>query len=96
MKPLTLLLVAGAFVAGVSLGSTAPLVKAGSGLAEMFADAAPMQAKAIRITAIGETLHDSFQPADFRWSAHGAAARALICAPNDQFAHDALPEIQHL
>jgi len=96
MKPLTLMLVACAFLAGIAVGLTAPMARAGKGLADIIIDAGPMTARAVRITATGELPRDSFLPAEFRWSTHSATNSLSFCGPKNQIEHTNLPTIQHL
>jgi len=96
MKPMTLLLVACAFVAGLSVGVSAPFAKAGKGLASILIDTSPMTVRSTRITVTGDAPRDSFLPADFRWSAHSANPGRMICAPKDQLGRVNNPAIQHL
>ena len=96
MKPMTMLLVAGGFVAGLCLGMSGPLAKAGNGLTRIWTEAAPPASHLVHITASNDPQRDGFQAADFRWSARRQISETLICTPKEDVAHIALPGIQHL
>lgn len=96
MKPTTMLLIAGAFAAGLATGWTGPLAKAGDGLARIMLDAAPPPAHRAKITATVETQRDAIQPVDLRWNATTPLPQNLFCAPKDEAARAPLASIQHL
>jgi len=96
MKLSTMLLVAGAFAAGIAFGMMGPLAKAGTGLTGILTEAAPMPARTPRITATTDAQRDGLQLVDFRWNAHAQAVQSVICSLKDQPARAQLPDIQHL
>ena len=96
MKPITILLVACGFAAGLALGMSGPFAQAGNGLTQIMGQEAPMTARVARITASADVQRDGFKPADFSWNARTEASQALICAPRDKFSHASLLGIQHL
>jgi len=97
MKPATVVFVACAFAAGVGVGMSGTLAKAGNGLSGMMSqEVVTVAGRTARITAQVQLQHDSLQPADFRWNSRADLARQTVCAPKDSVGHVALPAIQHL
>jgi hypothetical protein len=96
MKPMTALLVAFGFAAGLALGISGPFAKAGSGIALIMGETAPMAARADRITAAAEIARDGLQAVDLRWKVRAVGGPAAICAPKDEPGNASLPDIQHL
>jgi len=96
MKPMTLLLIAGGFLAGLAAGMSGPLGEARTGLWQMTSEAAPITAKMFRVTASVDARRDGFQLTDFRWNMRTTPAGSGLCEPKDELGHAALPDIQHL
>jgi hypothetical protein len=96
MKSTTVLMVAFSFVAGLGLGLSGPLAKAGEGLIKVIAGERTAVPHADRITASFETQRGGFQPADFRWPMQQATASNVVCAPKDDAAHKPFEGVQHL
>ena len=96
MKPMTVLLVACAFLAGLAAGMSGPLTKAGEGLTRMMSLDAATVTRVVRVTAAADIQRDGFQPADFRWNARSDLSQQAICAPKDQLGYAAPLVIQHL
>ena len=96
MKPITLALVAGAFLAGLALGLSGPIVKAGDGLMHIVVDGSPRHAQADRITVSGNAQQSGFQLTDYRWSAPTERLVKAFCAAKDAPARATPPGLQHL
>ena len=96
MKPPTLLIASCAFVAGLGLGLSGPVAKAGDGLLHILLDGAPHQLHADRITASAGMLRRGFQAADFQWQTRSKPLDKAFCAPKDELSNMRLPAIQHL
>jgi len=96
MKPTTMLLIAGAFAAGLATGLSGPLAKAGDGLTRIMLDAAPSPSHRARITATIEAQRDGIQPVDLRWNTRAQTPQNVICAPKDETSRAPLTGIQHL
>ncbi len=96
MKSTTVLMVAFSFVAGLGLGLSGPLAKAGEGLIKMLSAERSPVAHADRITASFETQRGAFQPADFRWPLQQPAKSNVVCAPKDDAASNPFAGVQHL
>ena len=99
MKPMTALLVAAGFAAGLAVGMSEPIAKAGSGLARIIGvDTKLAAGPVIRVTATSSDtlLRDGIQPADIRWNVRQDASKSNLCEPNGLTAAAPLPAIQHL
>lgn len=96
MKPMTALLVALGFAAGLALGISGPFAKAGDGIALIMGETVTMATRADRITAAMEIPRDGLQAVDLRWKVRAVGSPAMICAPKDELGHTSLPDIQHL
>lgn len=96
MRPLTILLIAMGFAAGLAVGMSGPIAKAGEGLARMINADAPASGPLVRVTATSGLQHEGFQPADVRWNPRQDLNLKTICAPNGLSGPSPLPAIQHL
>lgn len=97
MKPLTVLLVAMGFAAGVAAGLSGPVAKASAGLARMISSDTAVAGPLVRVTAASVVLsHEGVQPSDIRWIARDLNSKQVICAPDNAAAKAAEPVIQHL
>ncbi len=97
MKPTTLLLVAFSFLAGLAVGLSGPLAKAGDGLLRVMSADTQAAPRVDRITASFETQRGTFQPADFRWPLQRATKSNVLCAPKDADpVHQLITGVQHL
>jgi len=96
MKPMTILLLACGFAAGLLFGVSGPFAKVGDGLARILSETHPQAGRAARITAAVDFPRDGFQAADFRWNARNEGGHSVVCTPKDDLGRAALPGIQHL
>jgi hypothetical protein len=96
MKPTTMLLVAGAFAAGLVTGMAGPLEKAGDGLTRIMMDASASPGRQAKITATNSVQRDDIQPVDLLWKTRTQSPQNVLCAPKDEAARAPLTGIQHL
>ena len=96
MKTTTVLMIAFSFVAGLGVGLSGPLAKAGEGLLKVMMVRQPAFAPADRITAAASGDYAVFQPADFRWPLEKSTKTAVICGPKDSASPKLITDIQHL
>jgi len=96
MKSTTVLMVGFSFVAGLGIGMSGPLAKAGDGLFKVIFTQQTAFEHADRIAASVDTTRAAFQPADFRWPLQQATKTSVVCTPKDDTAPKPVTGIQHL
>ena len=96
MKSTTVLMIAFSFVAGLGVGLSGPLAKAGEGLFKVLMERQSAFVPSDRITAAADGDRAIFQPADFRWPLGQPTKSAVVCGPKDNATPKLVTDIQHL
>lgn len=96
MKSTTVLMIAFSFVAGLGIGLSGSLAKAGEGLFKVMMMRQPAFTPADRITAAVVGDRAVFQPADFRWPLEQPTKTSVVCGPKDDATPKLATDIQHL